>query len=150
MPEPGDTKIYDLDAVNLTIAGILIEAGGGDDGFVSVDLPEKFASKSGVHGDVVTFKMGNNVATGTLTLLDPSIVNEDLFALFYTDVDSESGAGVGDFILEDTNSDMEITGQCRLTKMPNVQKTAEAQSFEWSFEVFYPRVTYRARERIVP
>ena len=140
-----DVNVYSLDAVNLSIAGLLIEAGGGDDGFVQINLPEGFGSKSGVHGDVVTYKMGNNVAECTLTLLDPSPANEDLFALYYSDIDSETGAGVGDFLLEDLNSNMEITGQCRLTKPPDVQKTNEAQSYEWSFHVFVPRVNYRER-----
>jgi hypothetical protein len=140
-----DVKVYDLEAVNLSICGILIEAGGGDDGFVQINLPEGFGAKSGVHGDVVTYKMGNNIAEGTLTLLDPSPANEDLFALYYSDIDSETGVGVGDFLLEDLNSNLEITGTCRLTKVPDIQKTNEAQSFEWSFHLYIPRVNYRER-----
>lgn len=140
-----DVFVYDIDAINLSIAGIAIDAGGGDDGFFSIDLPERFGSKSGVHNDVVTYKLPNGFAEATLTLLDPSSVNEDLFALFNADTDSETGAGVGDFLMEDLNSTMEITGQVRLTKPPSINKTAEAQSFEWTLHVFHPRVAFRAR-----
>ena len=137
--------VYSLDAVKLSIAGILIEAGGGEDGFFELTLPEGFGAKSGVHGDVASYKLGAGVAEGKLTLLDPSSVNEDLFELYQADRDSDSGSGVGDFQMEDLNSHMEITGQCRLTQPPAISKTAEVQSFVWALHVYLPRVVYRER-----
>ena len=140
-----DVYTMDINNVNLSISGILITAGGGDDGFVSIDMPEGFGAKSGVHGDVVSYKLGNNVADGTLTLLDPSNSNADLFALYFADRHSPTGVGVGNFLLEDLQTNMELTGRCRLTKPPRIQKTAETQSFEWAFQVYIPLVTYRQR-----
>jgi len=108
-------------------------------------MPENFGAKTGVHGDVVSYKMANEVAEGTLTLLDPAAVNEDLYALFYADKDAVDGSGVGDFLLEDLNSNQEITGQCRLTKSPDIDKQSEVQNYEWKFQVFNPRAEYRER-----
>jgi hypothetical protein len=146
-----EVHTYDLEAVTVSIAGILVSEGGGDDGFLTITFAEGFGSKAGVHGDVVTYKMGTDaVAEGTLTLLDPSPSNQSLFALYQADKLSITGAGVGDFILEDLNSNLEITGKCRLTKRPDVSKAAESGSFEWGFQIYQPTVNYRPRVVIVP
>ena len=142
----GAVYTYDIAGVNLSIAGILIQQGGGEGGFITVTLPQGFDAKTGVHGDVVSFAKGDEVAEVKLTLLDPSPSNQDLFTLYQLDKDSPVGAGIGDFILEDLNSTMEITGQCRIVQPPAVDKRDEAQNFEWTIQVYQPRIVYRERE----
>ena len=141
--------IHDIDAYTLNFAGILIDGGGGDGGFIELELPQKFDSKSGVHGDVVTYKMGNAVSTLRLTLLQQALANESLFSLHEADKLSDSGAGVGDLILEDLNSGLEVNGRARITQAPTFNIQAESQEMTWTLHVFQAEVTYRPREATV-
>jgi hypothetical protein len=137
--------IHSIDAYTLYFAGILIDGGGGDGGWVEIELPQKFDSKSGVHGDVVTYKLGNNVATCKITLLQQAAVNSALFALHRIDTLTPTGAGVGDFILEDLNSGLEVSGRARIIQAPSFNIQAEAQEIVWTLHVFDAEVTYRPR-----
>lgn len=136
---------HSIDAYTLNFAGILIDGGGGDGGFIEVELPQVFDSKSGVHRDVVTYKLGNAVTTLRLTLLQQAAVNEDLFAIHDADQLSETGAGIGDLILEDLNSGLEINGSARIMQAPSFNIQAEAQEMTWLLHIFHAEVTYRPR-----
>lgn len=142
----GAVYTYDIGGVHLSIAGILIQQGGGEGEFFTLTLPQGFDAKTGVHGDVVSYKLGAEVAEGKLTLLDPSPSNADLFALYQADKLSPVGAGLGDFLLEDINSAMEITGKCRIVQPPEISKRDEAQNFTWTIQVYEATVVYRERE----
>jgi hypothetical protein len=142
---PGNTHIHSIDAYNLSFAGILIKNGGGDGGWVEVEMPQKFDSKSGVHGDVVTYKMGDEVATVRLTLLQQSTYNESLMEVYVADTNSNAGAGVGTLLLDDLNSGFEISGTARITQAPTFNIQAEAQEVVWTMQLIHPIVAYRPR-----
>jgi hypothetical protein len=144
-----ETYIHSIDAFTVTFAGILIDGGGASDGFVEIELPQRFDSTSGVQGDVVTYKMGNNVATVRINLLKEASVNEDLFALHREDWNSESGSGIGDFILEDLNTGIEYSGEARIIQAPTLNVQAESQSWQWTLQLFQPSVDYNPRGVVV-
>lgn len=140
-----DTHIHSVDAYALSFAGVNVRNGGGDGGWVEIELPQKFDSKSGVHGDVVTYKLGNEVATVRVTLLQQSSYNEDLMQVYVADTLSDSGAGVGSFILDDTNSGFEVSGDARIIQAPTFNIQAESQEVVWTLQLFHPVVAYRPR-----
>jgi len=136
---------YDLAAVNLSISSIEISAGGGAAGFIEITMPRQFGSTSGVNGDTCSYRMGDNIAPFRLTLLDPSIENESLIALFSSDLDADNGAGVGAFLLEDLNSGFELRGDCRIEKLPDFTKAAEVSDWVYEGAIFQPRAQFRPR-----
>lgn len=143
-----DVFIHSIDAYTLNFAGILIDGGGGDGSFIEIELPQRFDSKSGVHGDAVTYKLGNAVTTMKLVLLQASTVNQDLFAIHELDNLSPVGSGIGDLIVEDLNSGLEINGSARIIQAPSFNIQAEAQEVTWQFHVFQAEVNYRPRVAI--
>ncbi len=140
-----ETFIHSIDAYALSFAGISIKNGGGDGGFVEVELQQKFDSKSGVHGDVVTYKMGDQVAPVRLTLIQQSSYNESLMSVYVADTNSNAGAGIGSFLLDDVNSGFEVSGDARIIQAPTFNIQAEAQEVTWTFQLFHPVVAYRPR-----
>jgi len=137
--------VYDLGSCNLSICGILIQGGGGTGGFIKVTPPTIHDHKDGVHGDAVSYRTGARTAQFELTLLDPALSNEDLVSLMNSDLESTNGAGIGDFLLEDLNSGLEIRGDCRLDGFPEVSKDAEAKDWTWKGRIFDFHMEYRER-----
>lgn len=142
---PGNTHVHSIDAYNLSFAGLIVKNGAGDGGFVEVEFPQKFDSKSGMHGDVVTYKMGDEVSTVRITLLQQSTYNEQLAEIYATDVNSNAGAGVGLFMLEDLNTDLEISGNARIIQAPTFNIQAEAQEVVWTLHLFHSLPLFRPR-----
>lgn len=142
MPE---TFIHSIDAYTLYFAGIDIKNGGGDGGFIEIELPQKFDSKSGVHGDVVTYKMGDAVTPVRITLLQQSTYNADLAEVYVADENSVSGAGIGSFLVDDLNSGLEISGNARIVQPPTFNVQAEAQEVVWNLHLFQAKLAYRFR-----
>lgn len=140
-----ETYIHSIDSYALTFAGIKIEGGGPSDGFVEIELPQKFDSQSGVHGDVVTYKLGNEVATVRIMQMQQASYNEQLAEVFVADANSDSGAGIGSFILDNTNTGLEVTGDARIIQPPTFNIQAEAQSLTWTLHLFHPKLAYRLR-----
>lgn len=140
-----ETHVHSVDSYALSFAGINIKGGGGDGGFVEVELPQKFDAKSGVHGDVVTFKLGNEVATVRITLLQQASYNEDLMEVYVADTLATTGAGIGSFILDNTTTGLEISGDARIIQAPTYNIQAESQEVVWTLQLYHPVVAYRPR-----
>lgn len=140
-----DTYIHSIDAFSLSFAGISIVGGGGDGGWVELELPQKFDSKSGVHGDIVTYKLGNQVSTVRITQLKESPHNESLMEIYVADSLDPSGAGIGSFILEDANSGLEFSGDARIIQAPTYNIQAESQEVVWTLHLFHAIPAYRPR-----
>lgn len=124
------TSVHDLSNCTLTICGILV-SGGGQGGFFKVTTPERFQMKSGVHGDVISYKTGENVYPFELTLLPTSPTNEELTSLVSNDLASVTGEGVGDLLFEDRTSGFTVRGKARLAGFPERSETAEPQDVTW-------------------
>ena len=131
--------------INVTIGGILISAGAGENDFVSVTSPERFGSKHGVQGDGVFYDMPNPIYEVTITTLETSEVNEDLQDLFNTQIENPLN-GPYTFQLEDVGTSEELQGKCMITKEPDRAKTAEANSYVWTMHVMAANAAqYRPR-----
>lgn len=139
------SQTYDLKAWNLSMFGLQIAEGGGDDGFITVTTEDQFASKTGVHGDTVTFRTGNTKATFELKILSTAPINEDLFDIINSDIEASSGSGKGDFLLEDMNSSFEVVGQCRILAYPEIVVAAEAPVRTFKGEIYDIDQGYRER-----
>jgi len=142
---PGTTHVHSIDAYNLSFAGIIIKNGGGDGGFIEIEMPQKFDSKSGVHGDVVTYKNGDEVATVRITLLQQSTYNESLMEVYIADTLSSAGAGIATFMVDDLNSGFEVSGDARIVQAPTFNIQDESQEVVWTLQLFHPRAAYRPR-----
>jgi hypothetical protein len=142
----GDTYIHSIDAYTLFFAGILIKNGGGDGGFVEVEFPQTFDGKSGVHGDVVTYKMGDRITTCRVTLLQQSTYNDSMAEVYQADMNSPSGAGIGTFMLDDLNSGLEISADAaRVVQPPTINIQAEAQEVVWTLQLYQAVLAFRSR-----
>lgn len=142
---PGNTHIHSIDAFNLSFAGILIKNGGGEGGFVEVEMQQKFDSKSGGHGDVVSYKMGDEVAPVRIILLMQSTYNASLAEVYVADVNSDAGAGIGSFMVDDLNTGLEISGDARIIQAPTFNIKPEAEDVTWTLQLFHPVLAYRPR-----
>ena len=131
--------------LNLSIGGLDISSGGGENDFISTTAPERFGVKTGVHDDGVFFDMANSFYEVTITLLETSEANADMQEMYRKQILSRS-QGPYDFQYEDIGTEEELSGKCMITKEPDRTKTAEAQNYEWSLQVFQPEgVQYRSR-----
>jgi hypothetical protein len=139
------SQTYDLRAWNLSMFGLQIAEGGADDGFITITTEDQFASKTGVHGDTVTFRTGNTKAAFELKVLSTAPINEDLNAILKSNIESTSGAGKGDFLLEDMNSDFEVVGECMLLGYPEIIVAAEAPMRTYKGEIYGIDQDYRER-----
>ena len=101
--------------LNVSIGGVLISQGGGENDFVSVTSPQQFASKTGVHGDVVFYDMANKIYEVTITTMETSAVNEDLQGLFNSQLESET-QGPWNMQIEDVGTTEELSGRAMLVK----------------------------------
>ncbi len=136
--------------LNLSIGGLDISSGGGENDFISTTAPERFGVKSGVHDDGVFFDMANSFYEVTITLLETAEANENMQEL-YTQQLQSSSQGPYDFQYEDVGTQEELSGQAMITKEPDRVKTAEAQNYEWTLQVFQPEgVKYRSRGTVLP
>ena len=140
-----DTYIHSIDAFSLNFAGIAIDNGGGDGGWVEVEFPQGFDAKTGVHGDVVTYKTANSITPVRITLLKESDYNRQLFEVYVADKLSESGAGIGSFILEDSNSGWEVSGDARIIQPPTYNIQAESQEGTWTLQLYHAIPAVRPR-----
>lgn len=127
-------SILDL---HVTIGGLLISQGAGENDFVSVTSPQRFGSKTGVQGSVVFYDMPNAIYEVTVSLLETSEANQDMQALFNSQLASSSN-GPWNTQIEDTGTGEELSGKSMITKEPDRTKTAEAQNYEWTLHLALP------------
>jgi len=137
---------FDLGEVNLSVCSIPIDGGGAADGFVTVSLPKMFDAASGVHGDSVSFRTGEEMATFQINLLEADPVVPDLVALVNSDIDAANGAGVGAFLLENLGTGLEVRGDCRLDGYPSeIAFANSAPGVRFEGKIFGVRVDHRDR-----
>jgi len=136
--------------INLTIGGLDISSGGGENDFVSTTEPQTMDTKTGVHNDGVAYDTPNSWVEVTITTLEQSSVNSDLQGL-YNAQRSNSSIGGYDFQVEDIGTEEELQGTAFIVKPPDRNKGAEAVNYEWMLHVFAPDGwVYRSRGAVVP
>lgn len=114
----------------VSIGGIVVVRGGGEGDFIQTTAPTQFATKTGVHGDVVFFDTPDNVYEVTLTTLETQALNESLQGLF-TSQKASSTQGPFTMTIQDVGTGERLSGPTMIIKGPDVAKTAEAQNYDW-------------------
>ena len=90
--------------------------------------------------------MGDEVSTCRINLLQQSTYNESLAEIYQADVNSNSGAGVGTFMLDDLNSSLEISADAaRISQLPTINIQSEAQEVVWTLQLYHAIFTFRPR-----
>jgi hypothetical protein len=135
--------------INLTVGGLDISSGGGENDFCSTTEPQTMDTKTGVNGDGVAYDTPNSWVEVTITTLEPFGINQSLQAL-YTAQRSDGNQGGYDFQLEDIGTTEELAGIAFFVKGPDRNKGAEAVNYEWMLHVFAPDGwVYRSRGVVV-
>lgn len=96
-------KTYDPNLYTLVLAGIPIPTKGYADGeFIKVERDEDaFTAVVGTDGDVVRAKNHNKMAKVSFTVMQTADINAILATLALIDENSDTGAGVGPFLMKD-------------------------------------------------
>lgn len=128
----------------VSIGGLNIAQGGGQDDFVEITSPEQMTMVTGVHGDVITFDTPNNVYPVNLSLLETSPVNSSL-ADIRTQQRASSTSGPFAVTFQDTNTGETLNGEAVITKEPDITFNAAANNRQWQLMVASPRgIEYQA------
>jgi hypothetical protein len=136
--------------VGLSIGGVNISEGGGENEFVTVTPPERGGGKAGVHGDTALWDIPGGVYEVQITLLESAEANRNLQNIFNEQIDRTTEGSL-DFSLEDTGTGETFSGQCIFKKEPDRAKAAEEGNYQWDLLVSSQTGwTYSDRTVIVP
>jgi hypothetical protein len=98
---PGPLKTFDPDNMLIAFAGIPI-SGYAKGSFITLaQNTESFVTLTGVDGETIRIKVGDNSFTVTVKLLQSSDSNAVLSAIHLSDLEAANGAGVGIFAMSD-------------------------------------------------
>lgn len=132
-----DIKRKSMQDLAVSIGGLAIDQGGGESDFVSVTSPQRFDSKTGVHGDVVFFDIPGTIYEVSITTLETSPINESLQGLFGDSLRSTS-SGPYTMTIADRATGERLSGQALIVQEPDRTKKAEAGSYEWKLHIASP------------
>lgn len=140
------TYQYDLRQIHLSLFGVPILAGGGTDGFITINMPKFHESRDGVHGDGVVFRTANSTATFSVSLLQSSEYNEVLTGIMNTAKLDVLTNGEGTFSLKNIKTGETIVGQCVLDGYPStVDYGADVATRVWEGRLLDAQITFAAR-----
>lgn len=131
MTEPVRKSLLNL---TVSVGGIAIDQGGGENDFVSITSPQNFDTKTGVHGDVVFYDMPGSVYEVSITLLETAPLNENLQNLYAAQKTSPT-SGPTTVTIADKATGERLSGPAMVVKPPDVTKTAEVQNYEWTIHL---------------
>lgn len=117
--------------LNLSVSlGGIVVAAGGDGDFVDITAPQKFGSKTGVHGDVTYFDTPNNVYEISLSMMETSPLNEALQNA-YAAQQRSSSSGPTTMVIADIGTGERLSGPAMIMKEPDRKKSAEVATYTW-------------------
>lgn len=127
-------KVYDANAVTVTVNGILIDSGFDDGEFVRVEQEsDDFIDKVGTDGEVTRSKTNDRRATVSIILMQSSAGNAALSTLNNLDLLAGNGQGVGPLLIRDQQgTSLFSAAECWISKPPDVSFDREATSREWT------------------
>ena len=126
-------KNFSFQNVNV-IFGILELTGfaDGDDVVVIEYEADQFVDMAGAKGDVVRSQTNDNRCTVTIKLLQNSLSNAELTAIFNTD--RLSGAGVLPMVINDKETgEAYVINNSWIQKFPTVTRGQGVNSMDWVF-----------------
>lgn len=130
----GEFKVYDLDQVTCSFAGIPIEAGFGEGGALKIEQQDPdFVNKVGSDGSVTRSKTNKRLTKITVTVLQTATINAALSTLNNVDRAASNGAGVAPLLIRDRQGlSVFAAGESWLEGPPmSVEYGTEATDREW-------------------
>jgi len=129
--------VYDSEAVTLSVCGIAINDMRVVDEFVSIDQEgDAFEDEAAADGGVIRFATHETRYTATIKLKGASAENPKLAALHGLDTNSLNGAGIGAFLLKDTNgSTIYSSPTCWIAKAPTKGFGKNTGDVEWKIRL---------------
>ncbi len=127
-------KTYDPKQVVLSIGGVSM--GGYADGtFINItSLNDAYATKAGADGEIARAKSNDNRGELVLTLLQTSLSN-DILSAIYT-LDQVSNEGVVPILLKDLSGlTTYFSGAGWIRKLPDASFEKEISNREWTFDL---------------
>ena len=132
------TNTYDPNRYVLVIAGIPVPAKGYADGeFIKLERDSQlFTDKAGTDGSVTRTKSHDKRATCTFTLMQGAEMNAVLSTLAALDENSDNGAGIGPFALENLDgTTVHEADECWIAKLPDATLDKEAGNRAWMVRI---------------
>lgn len=134
----GSTRLanYDSEAVSLIIAALSIRDGRAEE-FVTVDKDDdSYGEEQGSDGAVCRFATHSTLYTVTVKLKGFSSENQKLMALHALDTNATNGAGIGLFLLKDSNgATLMASDKCWIKKPPQGGFGKTRPDCEWVCKV---------------
>lgn len=130
-------KVYDADAISITVAGLPIDSGYDDGEFLRIEQEsDDFTDKVGTDGEVTRSKTKDRRATVSIILMQTSTGNALLSGLNNIDRAAGNGAGVGPFLARDRQGlALYAAAECWISKPPDVSFDREATAREWTIRI---------------
>ncbi len=134
---PAGFRVYSSSQVTISIAGIPITGGYADGEFLRIEREtEAFSDVVGTDGEVTRNATKDNRATATIILMQSAEANQQLSELHNNDKNTEGGAGVGRFLVEDLSGITVHEGaQCWIMAEPDASYDREAGPREWQVRI---------------
>lgn len=134
-------KTYDPGDISVVFAGLSLTEGLAPDTFVKVETPEdSFNFVQGADGHSTRSKSGKRMKRVMLTVLQTSDVNDKLSAIHNLDLLAPNGAGVGPFLLKDSNGTTIVAAPAAyILKDPDMEYAEEDKFREWTFILADPK-----------
>jgi hypothetical protein len=135
------SKSYNFSEVVLTIDGQRI-GGYGEDGGVSVEFAgDDSEMVQGADGEVVVNQLPRQPATMTVTLLETSLSNGILQAIYTAQ--RLTGTALSPLALVDPSTGESLmSAEAKIANRPNITKNKSASAREWKILLPYPEVLY--------
>lgn len=134
----------DADQYRLAIASIPISNGAGASGYADGQFlkispnADGFITVVGTDGTVVRSKSNNRLLDIELSLLQSSVSNTALSALYMLDTNQPNGAGIGSFVLEDlSGTTLVLCTRSWIQKPADVTLNRSAEPRVWHIQGLY-------------
>lgn len=132
-----DFKNFSFANVNV-IFGILELQGFADgDDVVDIEMEtDQYADLAGAKGDVVRSQTNDNRCTAVIKLLQTSVSNKELTAIY--NADRDAGTGVAPLTIEDKElGETYVINNAWISKFPKMTRGQNVNTMEWTFRGDY-------------
>ena len=144
MPGSFSLATVDADQFRIAVAGIPISNGAGASGYADGQFlkvsqnADGFLTVVGTDGTVVRSKSNNRLVDIELSLLQSSVSNTALSALYFLDSNQANGAGIGSFVCEDlSGTTLILCTRCWIQKPADVTLNRSAEPRVWHLQAIW-------------
>lgn len=132
--------VADADQYRIAVAGVPISRGAGQSGyadgefFTATQPRESFGFVEGTDGSVARSKTNSRIVELHIKLLQTSSSNAYLSALLISDENAPNGAGIGSFIVQDSQgTTLLLCTRAWIVKPADVSLDRSATERDWMF-----------------